>query len=63
MAGAILAHTAFKMIFEDGLISSHVPHLVIVTVPWIIALAILTYGLYSIRKVPAQAEVSATEEE
>lgn len=56
MAGAILAHTAIKMILEDRLISTHVPHMAILIVPWVAAILILTYGLYSIRNVPAQSE-------
>ncbi|TDT46097.1 YjbE family putative metal transport protein [Fonticella tunisiensis] len=46
MAGAILAHTALKMIMEDKLIAVHLSHKIIVVFPWIIALVVLTFGFY-----------------
>jgi YjbE family integral membrane protein len=62
MAGAILAHTALGMIFEDHLIEPHVPHMVALIVPWLAAVAIITYGFYISKKVPAQSELAAEEQ-
>jgi YjbE family integral membrane protein len=46
IGGAVLAHTAFKMIFEDGLIVSHIPHPFAMVFPWLMAAATLIYGFY-----------------
>lgn len=56
MGGAILAHTAFKMIFEDRLIYTHVPHMVAMVVPWLFALAVLTFGFFAVKNSTASAE-------
>jgi YjbE family integral membrane protein len=50
IGGAVLAHTAFKMIFEDSIIYSHTPHLIGIILPWLIAAATLIYGIYTVRK-------------
>ncbi len=50
IGGAILAHTAFKMIFEDSLVYSHIPHLFGVVFPWVMAAATLLYGVYVVKK-------------
>ena len=50
IGGAILAHTSFKMIFEDSIVYPHIPHLLGVVVPWLIAAATLIYGIYIVKK-------------
>jgi YjbE family integral membrane protein len=50
IGGAVLAHTAFKMVFEDSIIYSRVPHLLGVVLPWLTAVAILIYGIYIVKK-------------
>jgi YjbE family integral membrane protein len=48
IGGAILAHTSFKMIFEDNIMTRflNIPHTFIYGFPWIVALAIILYGIY-----------------
>ena len=50
LGGAVLAHTAFKMIFEDSIVYSHIPHLFGFVFPWLTAAATLVYGFYIVRK-------------
>lgn len=46
IGGAVLAHTAFKMILEDKLMFSRVPHPFAMVFPWLMAAATLIYGFY-----------------
>lgn len=50
IGGAVLAHTAFKMIFEDSIVYARTPHLFGVVFPWLIAVVTLIYGIYTIKK-------------
>lgn len=50
VGGAVLAHTAFKMIFEDSIVYSRIPHLFGMVFPWLTAAATLLYGIYVVRK-------------
>ncbi len=50
IGGAVLAHTAFKMIFEDAIVYSRTPHLLGMVIPWLTAAATLIYGIYLIKK-------------
>jgi YjbE family integral membrane protein len=50
IGGAVLAHTAFNMIFEDNIVSTHMPHLMGIMIPWMMAAATLAYGVYLTRK-------------
>jgi hypothetical protein len=56
MAGAILGHTSIKMIFEDRLVAAYIPHMVGLLVPWVAAILIVTYGLYTVRNTIVQSE-------
>jgi YjbE family integral membrane protein len=57
IGGAVLAHTAFAMIFEDNLISSHVPHMLGIAIPFVIAACTLGYGLYVIKRMSGTLEI------
>ncbi len=57
IGGAVLAHTAFKMIFEDTIVYSRAPHILGIVIPWLTALATLAYGIYLVRK-PKNTEAS-----
>ncbi|HWR62479.1 MAG TPA: TerC family protein [Clostridia bacterium] len=50
IGGAVLAHTAFKMIFEDSIVYSRIPHLFGLVFPWLTAVATLVYGIYIVKK-------------
>lgn len=50
IGGAVLAHTAFKMLLEDQLITPFVPNIAAVAVPTAAALFTLIYGYYIINK-------------
>lgn len=50
VGGAVLAHTAFKMIFEDSIVYSRIPHLFGMVFPWLTAAATLIYGIYVVKK-------------
>jgi len=50
IGGSVLAHTAFKMLLEDKLISSYIPNIIELTVPYAAALFTIIYGLYIINK-------------
>lgn len=50
IGGAVLAHTAFKMIFEDSILYSHTPHIFTMVFPWLAAAATLVYGIYTTKK-------------
>lgn len=49
IGGAVLAHTAFKMVFEDNLVSPYIPHLFALIFPWFAALLVVLYGYYLIQ--------------
>lgn len=49
IGGAVLAHTAFKMIFEDSIVHSHIPQLFAEVFPWMIALVTLIFGFYTVK--------------
>jgi len=55
IAGAILAHTAFKMIVEDRFVSRYLNHVVIVILPWLMAILVMVYGFYVIKKASKEA--------
>jgi len=55
VGGAVLAHTAFKMIFEDSVVYSRIPHLFGLVFPWLIAAVTLIYGLYIVKRSKAEA--------
>jgi integral membrane protein, YjbE family len=50
IGGAVLAHTSFKMLLEDKLLSPYIPSIVEVTVPYAAAIFTIIYGLYIINK-------------
>lgn len=50
VGGAVLAHTAFKMIFEDSIVYSRIPHLFGLVFPWLTAVVTLVYGIYIVKK-------------
>lgn len=50
IGGAVLAHTSFKMLLEDNLISPYIPNIIEVTVPYAAALFTIVYGFYIINK-------------
>ena len=53
IGGAILAHTSIKMIFEDSYVERFLPFVkgpFGLAVPWIMAVAVLGYGLYIVQK-------------
>lgn len=50
IGGAVLAHTAFKMLLEDKFLANYIPHITTIVVPYIAALLTLIYGIYIIRK-------------
>lgn len=52
VGGAILAHTSFKMIFEDQIFVKYVPlpSAIHTFLPWAAALLTLLYGLYIVKK-------------
>lgn len=50
IGAAVLARTAFNMILEDGLISKHVPHLLSLVIPFIMAAVTFIYGIIAIRR-------------
>lgn len=50
IGGAVLAHTSFKMLLEDKLISPYIPIIIEVSVPYIAALFTIVYGFYIINK-------------
>jgi integral membrane protein, YjbE family len=50
IGGAVLAHTSFKMLLEDKLISPYIPSIIEVSVPYIAALFTIVYGFYIINK-------------
>lgn len=50
IGGAILAHTAFKMIFEDHLITPYMSSAVAATIPYLMAVLVLFYGIYALKK-------------
>lgn len=56
IGGAILAHTAFGMIFEDKLLIPYIPHIVGIAVPFIISALTLAYGMYIIKNMPEKAK-------
>lgn len=58
IGGAVLAHTAFKMIFEDTVVYSHIPHILGLVIPWLTAAATLVYGYIIVRR---STEVEAAE--
>ena len=47
--GAVLAHTAVKMVLEDNLIIGFIPYSVLIILPIIAAIAIMIYGAFSIQ--------------
>lgn len=57
IGAAILMHTSVGMIFEDKLISSHLNHVFSVIFPWIMAIGVLMYGFYIVRKESVSVEV------
>lgn len=50
IGGAILAHTAFKMVLEDRLIAVHISNYFAVIFPWFAALSVFLYGIYITKK-------------
>ncbi|MDP4143010.1 MAG: TerC family protein [Bacillota bacterium] len=44
IGGAVLAHTAFKMFFEDNLIKPYLPEIITTVVPYIMAFIVIIYG-------------------
>lgn len=55
IGGAVLAHTAFAMIFEDNLVTPYIPHVIRVTVPFVLAAATLLYGMYVTKRTSMSA--------
>lgn len=48
IGGAILAHTSFKMLFEDKFLQPYVPDLVSLLIPYTVAAITLIYGIHII---------------
>lgn len=46
IGGAILAHTSFLMLLEDNLISTRIPHAIVVYLPYVMAILTFLYGVY-----------------
>lgn len=46
LGGSILAHTSFKMIFEDNLIRPYFPNYICIIIPYIAAVITILYGFY-----------------
>lgn len=54
IGGAVLAHTAFKMIFEDNLIQPYLSNSVSILIPYLAAVLTFIYGLYVTGKLPSR---------
>lgn len=50
IGGAILAHTSFKMLFEDRLVAPYLNHTFSSIFPWAMAVLVIVYGFYVIKK-------------
>ena len=59
LGGAILAHTSFKMVFEDKLIVNYINHNFASIFPWVMAAAVIFYGFYLIKRDPSTAKKAA----
>lgn len=63
IGGAILAHTSFNMVFEDKLVSGYLNHYFASIFPWFMAVLVILYGLYLVKKEEKQnKELLASEE-
>lgn len=68
IGGAILAHTSFKMVFEDRLVVNYINHHFASFFPWAMAITVILYGICiilkedaAVKKIPLSAkEISAT---
>lgn len=49
IGGAILMHTALAMILEDKLLLPYVNHIVAIVLSWLLAAAVLAYGVYRVK--------------
>jgi len=59
IGGALLAHTSFKMIFEDQLFNKYI-HLSAVAesiIPWVMAIMVIGYGLFIMKASKEEATV------
>lgn len=56
IGGAVLMHTALKMILEDRLIIPYVNHIVALSLSWLLAIAVLIYGYYKVKNVKVGVE-------
>lgn len=61
VGGAVLAHTAIAMIFEDALVNPFIPHFAAVAVPYLAAAAALAYGYSVVAKQKADSEFDESE--
>jgi len=59
LGGAVLAHTSFKMVFEDKLVVNYINHYFAEIFPWAMAVAVIFYGLNLIKKDTSIAENKA----
>ncbi len=50
IGGAVLAHTAFKMLLEDKLIIPFVPNILELLIPYAVAILTMAYGFYIVSK-------------
>lgn len=50
IGGAVLAHTSFKMLLEDQLITPYIPNIIELTAPYVAALLTIIYGFYAITR-------------
>lgn len=50
IGGAILAHTSFKMIFEDRLVTPYLNHTFSSIFPWAMGALVMLYGFYIVKK-------------
>lgn len=50
IGGAILAHTSFKMIFEDRLVTPYLSTTFSSIFPWAMAVLVMLYGFYIVKK-------------
>lgn len=50
IGGAVLAHTAFKMLLEDRLLTPYVPDILALVIPYAAAVLTIIYGVYIISR-------------
>lgn len=56
IGAAVLARTSFNMILEDGLVSKHVPYMLSLVIPFIMAAVTIIYGIIIIKHNPKTSD-------